>query len=278
MAGLEKPGGSDGQDAAAGRTLGDLERRPKPRLWLVKATVADGSGEQVELHPAPGAVPRCGRARSAGCGGFTLIELLVAMTILALIAVVAVSGLQMIGQAWARRQSASAALDRQARALDLLRREVGRALPLDWGDTKEHLVAFSGTEDHLRFVDAQGLYRAGDSLVIWEFAIENLGSGSRVLVRRAEVGRDGKAFAALDEAPPRELFRAGQRLRFSYFGPPAPREPPVWQDDWAGEPRLPVAVRLAQEHDPETAGLVVRLLIDTAASCIGASGASPQCG
>ena len=61
-----------------------------------------------------------GRPASGRNAGFTLIELLVAMTILALIAIVAVSGLQMIGQAWARRETASAAIDQQSRALDLL--------------------------------------------------------------------------------------------------------------------------------------------------------------
>ncbi len=211
-------------------------------------------------------------------GGFTLIELLVAMTILALITVVATSGLQMIGQAWARRESASAMLDRQGRALDVLRRELGRAMPLDWGSASDHLVAFDGEESRLRFVDAQGLYRPADSLVIWEFAIEDVGAGSRLLVRRAEVGRDGKAFAALDEAEPRELFRTGQRLRFAYFGSTAPREPPVWEDSWARQPRLPIAVRFAAENEPETAGLVVRLLIDTPQGCVGASGTNPQCG
>ncbi len=211
-------------------------------------------------------------------GGFTLIELLVAMAILALIAVVAVSGLQMIGQAWARRESASAALDQQTRGLDLLRRELGRAMPLDWGSTQDHLVAFDGEADRLRFVNAQGLYRAKDTLVIWQFEIERVVGGSRLLVRRAELGRDGKAFAALDEARPRELFRAPQRLSFTYFGATSARQPPVWQDAWTGKPRLPVAVRLAAEGVEETSGLVVPLLIDTPVACIGASGANAQCG
>ncbi len=216
--------------------------------------------------------------------GFTLIELLVAMTILALIAVVAMSGLQMIGQAWARRESASAALDQRSRALDLLARQLGRALPLDWGNAQDHLVALDGEANRLRFVNAQGLYRAKDTLVIWEFEIDPIGGGSRLMVRRAEVGRDGKAFAPLDDAPPRELVRFPQRLSFSYFGSTGAtgsagsRQPAVWQDAWTGEPRLPVAVRLAPEGAAETMGLVIRLLIDTPVACVGASGKNAQCG
>jgi prepilin-type N-terminal cleavage/methylation domain-containing protein len=219
-----------------------------------------------------------GRRGAGRDGGFTLIELLVAMTILALIAIVAVSGLQMIGQAWAKRQSVSAALDQQSRALDVLRRELGRAMPLDWGTTQDHLVAFDGEADRLRFVNTQGIYRATDTLVIWEFEIEAEGGGSRLLVRRAEVGRDGKAFAALEETDPRELFRVPQRLSFAYFGTVTPRVPPAWQDSWSGEPRLPMAVRLAAKGAEEATGLVIPLLIDTPVACVGASGASAQCG
>jgi prepilin-type N-terminal cleavage/methylation domain-containing protein len=202
--------------------------------------------------------------------GLTLLELLVALSVLALAAVVAGGGLGVLGRALERERRETAAVGALAAAQELVRRELGRALPLDWGPPRRPLVAFLGTADRVRFVTAPPAWHAGSGLQLWELALEDAGRGRVLRVRRAELVRDGSGFDRLAEAEAVTLATVAPGRGFAFFGPDEDGRGRRWWERWDGRPVLPEAVRLG---DPEGPGaLVVRLLVDTPLACLGARG------
>lgn len=217
---------------------------------------------------APSLGPRRGEA------GFTLLELLVALTILALVVAVGTLGLRVVTRGIERRDATSAQVAAEMQALELLRGQLGRALPLDWGPQGRFLVAFEGDADRLRFVNAQPAYQPSSGLVMWELALADGGRGGRrLIVRRVPTGPERAGFGRLAEAEGRELLRVPAGWRFDYFGPIG-RQPQDlgWVASWRDAPALPLAVRLA--GDAGEAGFVVRLRVDTPAHCADPSGAA----
>lgn len=199
--------------------------------------------------------------------GFTLLELVVALVVLALSVAIASGGLGVLARAREREHQASAMLDAQIRARELLRAELARALPLDWGVLAEPRVAFLGTPDRVRFVNAPPEYRAHGSLDLWEFALVEEAGGRRLIARRAQLARDGSGFARLDAAEPVALAWFARPVRFAYWGRPKDEREPRWWSQWQRARRLPAAVRLAAEEG-EPPELVVRLAIDWPRGCL----------
>lgn len=202
--------------------------------------------------------------------GLTLLELLVALSVLALAAVVAGGGLAVLGRGLERERREAAAASARATAHELVRRELARALPLDWGPPRKPIAAFLGSAERVRFVTAPPAWRAGSGLQLWELALEDAGSARVLRVRRAELVRDGSGFDRLAEAEAVTLATVGPDQAFAYFGPDEDGRGGRWWEGWSGRAVLPAAVRLA---DPEGLdGLVVRLMVDTPLACLGVRG------
>jgi prepilin-type N-terminal cleavage/methylation domain-containing protein len=199
--------------------------------------------------------------------GFTLLELLVAVTVVALATAVAAGGLDVLGRALARERRAAEESRAIALAHDCLRRDLARALPLDWGPPQKPLAAFSGEPDRVRFVVAAPPYRAGQGLELVEFALEGRGSGRLLTLRRTGLVRDGTGFARLDTVEPVVLATVAADRTFSYFGEREGWREARWWPDWPPSPRLPAAVRLSSSEDEP--GLVIRLAIDMPIACVG---------
>lgn len=202
--------------------------------------------------------------------GLTLLELLVALSVLALAAVVAGGGLAVLGRGLERERREAAAASALATAHELVRRELGRALPLDWGPPRRPLVAFVGSAERVRFVTAPPAWRAGSGLQLWELALEDAGPARVLRVRHAALVRDGSGFDRLAEAEAVTLASVAPSRAFAFFGPDEDGRGGRWWEGWNGRPVLPAAVRLG---DPEGGdGLVVRLLVDTPLACLGVRG------
>lgn len=201
--------------------------------------------------------------------GFTLLELLVALAVTALAAAVAAGGLGVLGRALAREQREVSSARSLVVAHELVRGELGRALPLDWGPPGRPLVAFQGEADRLRFVNAPPVWRAGGGLELWELALEPERRGRALRVRRAALQRDGSGFARLVEAAPATLATVGPDQAFAYLEPGEGGRAGRWWPRWEGRPRLPAAVRLGGAGEG-SAALVVRLAIDTPLACLSA--------
>lgn len=199
--------------------------------------------------------------------GFTLLELLVALTVLALAAAVAGSGLDVLGRALARERRAAETTRALVLAHERLRLELARALPLDWGPPQRPLAAFVGEPERVRFVEAAAPFEPEPGLRLVELALEERPGGRLLVLRRIGLVRDGSGFARLAAAEPVPLATVGPGFAFGYYGEREGRRGARWWPDWPPGPRLPAAVRLAGADD--AAPLVVRLAIDTPLACLG---------
>lgn len=212
------------------------------------------------------------RARAAA--GFTLVELLVAMTVLALITVGTAGSLGFLGRAWGRQEQRVAEQAARADGLDLLRDQLARALPADWGATGDYAPPFTGESGRVRFLNVPPDHHPGDGLALWEFALEERDGWRALLVRRATWVRDGRGLEQLDEAPARVLAALPADSRFTFHGvtgEDGEEREPGWQESWRSQPRLPDLVRLAG------AGIeaLVPLRIDSPAACANPRGEQP---
>jgi prepilin-type N-terminal cleavage/methylation domain-containing protein len=201
--------------------------------------------------------------------GFTLLELLVALAVLALAAAVAAGGLDVLGRALARERRAAEEGRTLALAHEQLRRELARALPLDWGPPQRPLLAFLGEPTRVRFVSAPGPYRAEGGLQLVEAVLEERAGGRVLALRRTGLVRDGSGFARLDSVEAVPLVTVARDSTFAYFGEREGRRGARWWPDWPAGPKLPAAVRLAGETGE--APLVIRLVIDTPLVCLAES-------
>ncbi|MDX6748720.1 prepilin-type N-terminal cleavage/methylation domain-containing protein [Geminicoccaceae bacterium 1502E] len=202
-------------------------------------------------------------SRPTAVAGFTLIELLVAMTVLGLVSVGAATGLGLLGRAWGRQEQRVAEQAAVVDGVALLREQLGRALPVDWGAGRDYAPPFLGTPDHVRFLNVPPDYHPGGGLALWEFALEDRRDSRALLVRRSAWTRDGQGMELLDTSPPRLLASLPADSRFGFFGLEEEARAADWHEAWSGQPRLPMAVRL----EGEGIETLVPLQIDLPAGC-----------
>lgn len=217
------------------------------------------------------------RPPPSAAAGLTLLELLIALAVLALAAAVAAGGLGVLGRALERERRAQGESEPVAAAVALLRHELGRALPLDWGPPQRPIMAFEGSAERIRFVNAPNDDRAGGGLVLWELALEDGGGGRRLLARRTALVRDGSGFARLGAAEPVPLLVLERDVAFDFWGRPDGPGEPRWWPSWPPGPRLPEAVRLAGGNSEEPA-TIVRLAIDLPLFCLAGRRGGVACG
>jgi general secretion pathway protein J len=208
--------------------------------------------------------------------GFSLLELLVAMTILALVSMLAVGGLRVIADGWRERRGDAARVAVQARGAELVREELSRSLPLDWGEAGRFRVAFDGDEEGVRFVTASPAYRRGRGLIMWEYGIEAGPTSARLVARRLPVPEDGAGFEMLEAVDPTVVLELPPGVRLEYLGREGEEAQAAWAGRWREAARLPMAVRLIVD---QAEVLRVPLHIDTPAECAVAEGGPPEvCG
>ncbi|MDW8368761.1 MAG: prepilin-type N-terminal cleavage/methylation domain-containing protein [Geminicoccaceae bacterium] len=217
------------------------------------------------------------RPAATGAAGLTLLELLIALAVLALAAAIAAGGLGVLGRALERERRAQGETEPAATAVGLLRNELARALPLDWGPPQRPIMAFEGSAERIRFVNAPTDDRLGGGLALWELALEDVRGGRRLLARRAALVRDGSGFARLATVEPVPLVVLDGDASFAFWGRPDGSGEPRWWPRWPPGPRLPEAVRLAGAR-PDGPATIVRLAIDLPLFCLGDRRGGVACG
>lgn len=166
--------------------------------------------------------------RPASCRrerGLTLVELLVALTLLAMVSLLMMTGLRLGSRVWERVEGASQELDATLGVHGFLRARLS-------GTSRPDAVA--GTAERLRFsapwmtaLGGAGIYgfelaRREDELVLaWRPVEELVGSGQSA-VAEAVSGE-------------RVLLERITGLRISYFGRPKGADRPRWVERWAAE-------------------------------------------
>lgn len=170
--------------------------------------------------------------------GFTLIELLVALVVFALISALVASAVR-AGLSGARRMDVHAErLDEIRLSQSFLRRQLGLAQPVFWRDDERRGLAFEGASGHVDFI-AEAAPQLGGG--VHAFRIASAADGVELLW--APLAPRAEEFD-FTQAERRLLAGALGPVRFSYYGPSGPNQPPAWRDDWRG-PGLPLLVRLA---------------------------------
>lgn len=206
--------------------------------------------------------------------GFTLVELLVSMVVLALIAVLMMSGLRFVLRSMASTDNRREALEELTLGLSVLRGELERAEPLMVKVGKSDLVLFNGQADRLRFANVEPPYLGGPPYLTYEYAIVPDGPTYRIELRRAVLDPAAPDLAAVEAIEPRTVLRVGQELHFSYYGPLGKNDPPSWRKAWPAGAKLPLAIRLAASEDPGWPELVVPLRIEAPWYCGATDGTS----
>lgn len=202
-------------------------------------------------------------------GGFSLLEVLLAITLLALLLAGAMSGIRAATRAMHSGEQAIERTNRLRVAQEFIRRELGRSLPLAFG--QEHgsgaNFVFQGENDFLRFVAPMPghLSRGGPYVQTLELARGRNGL-QLVFTHNMLNGFDLDKLKP-DDGQPVLLLDGIRRGRFEYRKFDDQNELEDWKDEWENPSMLPVMVRIDLEMTPES-GLIwptmeIPLILDT---------------
>ncbi|MGF1631832.1 MAG: prepilin-type N-terminal cleavage/methylation domain-containing protein [Kiloniellaceae bacterium] len=185
-------------------------------------------------------------ARSPGEAGFTLLELMVSITVLGLLSVMMVGGLNFGARVWERTESAAQDQGRVAAVQALLRRQVAQMQPQQVrGADRRPRIAFEGTAGRLVFVAPlpQYLGQGGYHLIAVES--EAAGATRNLVLRWQPFDRERPGLALSDRAHKEILATGLSSLAFKYFGHDRRGTPTGWLATWADTDRLPQLVDIA---------------------------------
>lgn len=199
---------------------------------------------------APSRSRRSGPARTpadpAGCpgrgtrrtAGFTLLELLVAVTILGLLMVLVVNGVQFGVRVWETGRTAAARSAEAETARTFLRAWIEASQPLEVAapDGSRRLVALGGGPDRMRLPVLMPAHLGGGRRLL-DLSVRDEAARRDLVVR-------GGAVAEVSGAPAETvLVEDVRQVRLAYFG--ADREGRlVWQPVWQTGGEAPLLVRI----------------------------------
>jgi len=204
---------------------------------------------------APSRSRRSGAERSARAAGraprdagFTLLELLIAVTILGLLMVLVLNGLQFGTRVWETGRTGAARMTETEAARAFLRARIEAAQPLVTaaGDGAERTVALGGERDRLRMAVAMPEHLGGGLRLI-ELSLAGAGATHDLVVRStpagaAATGRDGGGEVSV-------LLADVQAVDFAYYGA-GPAGVAAWHAAWDGQEGAPLLVRIAVAFSP----------------------------
>lgn len=176
-------------------------------------------------------------------GGFTLIELLVSITLLGLLGVLMVGGLNFGVRVWERTDSAAQDQSRVAAVQALLRHQMAQMQPLEVrGADRRQRLAIDAKPGQLIFVGPVPEYlgRGGHYLISLE---TETADGKRNLVMRWEpFTRSQPGLVLSDKAHKEVLLVDVKALRFQYLGQDQRGAATGWVEAWTDSARLPELV------------------------------------
>jgi len=187
-----------------------------------------------------------------GSAGFSLLEVLLAITLLALLLTGAMSGIRTATRAMHAGEQNIERTNRLRVAQEFIRRELGRSLPLAFG--QEHgsgaNFVFQGEKDFLRFVAPMPghLARGGPHVQWLTFVSER--DGMRLEFDHAQLnGYDPDNPKGDSEREPVTLIDGIRDGRFEFRELDEQGELGDWDTSWDDPQRLPLLVRLVLEFD-----------------------------
>ncbi len=178
--------------------------------------------------------------RAAGQAGFSLLELMVSMSLMGLLALVAVSGLQFSAGVWDRGGEQSEALVETRLVQKFLTRLVSSSETVRLrSGARDALVLFEGSPDEL--VAATRLPGALSPPGLQLISLSR--EGETLLLRWTPVG---ERRPVIDARAEREVLLSGvEGLAFRYFGLDPETSERKWTASWRGRDRLPERVEIS---------------------------------
>ncbi len=191
--------------------------------------------------------------------GFTLLEFLVSVTLFVLISVAAYGALSTAGRLWERGDQQAVANTQIRFALDYMRRQLSRALPVAIPVDGRWKVWFEGTPHQVRFLVRAprhvGLHGFYEAVIFHNMEVKP----PRIDLKMRRIDKE-TAHGAFQKT----LLEGVPKVGFEYFGRPDGGDEAVWSPQWReiwSLPRL-VRVRIGSDTTGEWPELTVRLPAD----------------
>ncbi len=188
--------------------------------------------------------------------GFTLLEVLIAVSLLALLVLLAMGTLRTAVRATHSGEALIQRTDRLRTAQEFLRRQLSHALPLPFEkfeDVGENRL-FVAERDALRFVAPMpGFLARGGPHVQWLVFTRGREGGLQLEFDHAQLnGYDPDNPKGDSEREPVVLIDGIREGRFEFRSLDENGELGEWDSSWDDPQRMPLMVRLKLEFDPES--------------------------
>ncbi|MEQ8344252.1 MAG: prepilin-type N-terminal cleavage/methylation domain-containing protein [Sneathiellaceae bacterium] len=208
--------------------------------------------------------------------GMTLIEVLVAITLLAMLATMIAQGARLTGRAWSTAEQRTNDVDDIETVRALLRRTITRAQPsFASADLSDLAIQFDGQPERLTLIAPRSGIEGGGEWVRQVLYVAPY-EGAQGLYLAWQVDAPQRGGREIDTGPGATdralLLDHVESVRFGYFGPPSPGEPPTWLTSWTGRQRLPTLVRIEVARDGAARrpwpALTMRTRVNTNPGCL----------
>jgi general secretion pathway protein J len=167
--------------------------------------------------------------------GFTLLEVLVTTTLLAMLSVALLGGIEYGTKIWKKAQAA-AMDDSHAHSVQAdLAYSLEHIYPAFVATLQTGFVDFDGRADRISFLTPDRDIPGSLARVV--IAADPDDPSQLIAASRLELAPDA-------QSTKRILVRDLKSLEFSYYGPADSSSPTAWHSDWQNKPRLPLLIRM----------------------------------
>jgi general secretion pathway protein J len=170
--------------------------------------------------------------------GFTLLEMVIAITLVAMIIVVAMGAMRLGYRSVASGEKKIENLERFRASFAIIDAQVQSAAPLTYDSMGAKRPYFEGGRDFLRMTTNYSIWGGRKGHVIAEYRVQT-GEDGKVILFASE-SMVGTAYKQVTT-----LFRGLDRIYFEYFSQETAEEAGQWVDQWTDETKTPHKVRVS---------------------------------
>jgi len=178
----------------------------------------------------PGYRPRGNEA------GFTLLEIMVAMVVLTMIITAAFGALRLGERSWETGLTRAGETEALRTVSGLLQRQFNQILPLSWTEQTQTYIAFSGSQDQVRFIAPAPQHHGATGLFEYTLIVQPHASGYRLVLYYRLYDPDRTGFMPDNSDSQRVmLLDKLKNATFSFYGSPVSGDLPRWYSRWGSD-------------------------------------------